>query len=92
MMYNIWSVNEKDWGFELTDGLFEGVVIQVENIDVKDAETGQISIDYHAVFIPAHLSEEDIGSDNFQNVMNQVINKFLMDAIQDHEQNRNNNT
>ena len=45
---------------ECVDGLFEGVVIQVENIDVKDAETGQISIDYHAVFIPAHLSEEDI--------------------------------
>ena len=91
-MFNIWGLDEDRWGFELTDGLFEGVVIQVEKIDVLEAETGQVVVDYHAVFIPAHLSEDDIKSDNFKNTFDQVINKFLMDAIQDHEQNRNDNT
>lgn len=92
MMFNIWGVDEERWGFELTNGMYDGTVVQVDQFNFENAEQGQVSMDYHILSIPAHLNESDFKTDNFQTVMNDVINKFLMDAVQDYEQNRNNNT
>ena len=91
-MFNIWGVDENQWGFELTDGVYEGAVIQVDQIHLQEVESGQVNMDYHIISMPAHLNESDFRNDNFQTVMNQVINKFLMDAIQDYEQNRSDYT
>lgn len=92
MMFNIWGVDEERWGFELTNGIYEGTVIQVDQIHLEQVNEGQVNMDYHILSMPAHLNESDYKNDNFQTVMNEVINKFLMDAIQDYEQNRNDYT
>lgn len=87
-MYKAWSVDDKQWGFELTQGPFEGVVVQVEDIKFLNVgETGKVEIDYHVIFMPVHFTESDIKGESFQVAINEVINKFMMDAIRDHEQN-----
>lgn len=92
-MFNVWGLDQERWGFEITQGLYEGVVVQVEDIKLDQIDQGgQVHVDYHVISIPAHMTDTDMAGDGFQTTMNEVINKFLMDAIQDYEQNRNNNT
>lgn len=92
-MFRPWSVPEKDtWGIEITQGVFEGTVIQITEVRLIDNSSGNVEMDYHRIHTPAHLSETDFQGDNFSNVMSDIINQILLEAVQEYEQNRNNDT
>lgn len=89
-MFRPWAAGDK-WGVELTEGIFDGVVIQIEEVKFLDnSDNGNVEMEYNRIHTPAHLNESDFQSENFSNVMNSVINQILMEAVQHYEQNRNN--
>ena len=91
-LFKPWFVGEKDWGFEIVDGPFSEVCIQIESIDLKDeTEDGNCTIDYHTVRLPEHLKPEALQTPEFEEVINQIINDILTEAIKDYET-RNSNS
>ena len=88
-MFSPWAANDR-WGVEITQGLHQGVVVQIESMELDPVNKGQVLMDYHVIFTPAHLMEADVQGEAFQATMNEVINQLLMDAVREYEQNRNN--
>ena len=35
-LFKPWFVGEKDWGFEIIDGEYKGVTVQIEKLDWPD--------------------------------------------------------
>lgn len=90
-MFKPWAVGDK-WGVEITSGLFEGTVIQITEVKLVEKEDGNVEMDYHRINTPAHLSESDFEGSNFSSVMSSIINQILLEAVQEYEQNRNNDS
>lgn len=92
-LYQPWFANKDDWGFELLSGDFQGVVVQVEKVDITDDSSGQVKLDFHVIHRPEIVSEEEIKSEQFESVIETVVNDILLEALEIHkdEQNRNNN-
>ena len=90
-LYRPWFLGDsKDtWGFEIIDGEFRDVVIQVEKVEMQD--DGSCSLDFHVVKKPETI-EIDTGSDIFTNQIQLIINDILKEAIEIYEQTRDNDS
>jgi hypothetical protein len=84
-LFQPWFVGEKDWGFEIVEGPFKEVCIQIENLEFKDEDTGNCTLDYHTVRLPEHLKPESLQTPEFEEVINQIINDILTEAIKEYE-------
>ena len=51
-LFKPWFVGEKDWGFEIIDGEFNGVTVQIEKLDWPDEGKSELALDYHVVHKP----------------------------------------
>lgn len=91
-LYVPWFNGEKEWGFEITDGEFSGVVVQIENIQMVETDDGNMSVDYHIVNKPETISKEYLESDLFKAVFNNILVDIIEEAISNYEQNRNDNS
>ena len=85
-LYKPWFVGEKDWGFEIVDGEFNGVAVQIEKLDFPDEGSDRLALDYHIVHKPDLITDEAVKSDMFKAVMEVIINDILREAINDHKQ------
>ena len=85
-LYRPWFVGEKDWGFEIVDGEFNGVTLQIEKLDFPDEGSSNLALDYHIVHKPDLITDEDVKSDTFKAVIEVIINDILREAINDHKQ------
>ena len=56
-LYKPWFVGEADWGFEITDGEFKDVCIQIEKLDIGDGEANNLKLDYHTIRKPELITE-----------------------------------
>ena len=90
-LFKPWFVGEKDWGFEIIDGEFNGVAVQIEKLEFPDEGSDQLALDYHVVHKPELITEEDVKSDTFKAVIEVIINDILREAINDHKQAGDNN-
>ena len=91
-LYRPWFAGEKDWGFEIIDGEYSGVVVQVESIEFSKKDDGTVDLDFHVIKQPESLQELDIKGDLFTKTVELIINDILKEAIDSYEQARNNNT
>ena len=85
-LFKPWFVGEKDWGFEIIDGEFNGVTVQIEKLDFPDEGSEQLALDYHIVHKPELITDEAIKSDMVKAVIEVIINDILREAINDHKQ------
>ena len=91
-LFKPWFVGEKDWGFEIIDGEFKDVTVQIEKLDWPDDGKSELALDYHVVHKPEIITDEDVKSDKFKVVMDIIINDILREAIDDLKQTRDNDT
>lgn len=80
-LYQPWFVGEDKWGFEIISGEYLGVVLQIEKFDIVD-DTNETTLDYHVINKPDLLSEEELKSEMFSQVIGTIINDILSEMIQ----------
>ena len=88
-LFKPWFVGN-DWGFEIIDGEFNGVTVQIAKLDWPDEGSNELALDYHVVHKPELITDEDIKSDTFKAVVEVIINDILREAIDDLKQTGNN--
>lgn len=93
-LYRPWFVGESSWGFEILEGDFAEVVVQIEKLDFASDNTSNMDIQYHVIKKPESLSESDTKGDLFKVVFETIINDILREALDTFkdEQDRNNNS
>ncbi len=89
-LYKPWFVGEKDWGFEIVDGEYSGVVVQVESIEFSKKDDGSVDLDYHVIRQPEDTRDLDLKGDLFTKTVEIIINDILKEAVDHYEQTRNN--
>ncbi len=88
--YKPWFEGE-DWGVEIIDGEYSGVVVQFKSLEFSDKDDGTVDVDFHIISQP-QSAEIDTKSDMFNNTIEIIINDILKEAIGLYEQTRNNDT
>ena len=88
-LFKPWFVGN-DWGFEIIDGEFNGVTVQIVKLDWPDEGSNELALDYHVVHKPELITDEDIKSDTFKAVVEVIINDILREAINELKQAGNN--
>lgn len=91
-LYKPWFAGESDWGFEIIDGEFSGVVVQIEKVEFVETEDGNIQAEYHVVSKPETISDEYVAGDLFKAVFQNIVVDIITEAVTNYEQNRNDNT
>ena len=87
-LFKPWFVGE-DWGFEIIDGEFKDVTLQITKFEFKESNDGNVDLEYHVVRKPEILTDEDLKNPEFQAVVEVIINDILKEAIDHYEQTRN---
>ena len=90
-LFKPWFVGN-DWGFEIIDGEFNGVTIQIAKLDWPDEGSNELALDYHVVHKPELITDDDIKSDTFKAVVEVIINDILREAINEFKQTGNNDS
>ena len=88
-LFKPWFVGN-NWGFEIIDGEFNGVTVQIVKLDWPDEGSNELALDYHVVHKPELITDEDIKSDTFKAVVEVIINDILREAIDELKQIGNN--
>ena len=88
-LFKPWFVGN-DWGFEIIDGEFNNVTVQIAKLDWPDEGSNELALDYHVVHKPELVTDEDIKSDTFKAVVEVIINDILREAINELKQAGNN--
>ena len=91
-LFKPWFVGEKDWGFEIIDGEYKDVTVQIEKLDWPDEGKGELALEYHVVHKPEIITDEDIKSDKFKVIIEVIINDILKEAINDLKQTGDNDS
>jgi hypothetical protein len=92
-LYRPWFLDKEKWGFEIISGEYKDVVVQIEKLDFKDTEEGNLDVEYHVVYKPEILSEEETKGDMFKTTFELIVNDIVREAIDTLDENtRNNNT
>ncbi len=95
-LYKPWFKDE-DWGFEIVDGEYSGVVVQVSNLQLKDETTdddSNLSVEYHVIYKPELITEDQVKSDLFVSLFQTIILDIVKEAVENYsnEIDRNNDT
>lgn len=91
-LYKPWFLEKDKWGFEIIDGEYCGVVVQLEKLDfAEEGEEGNLDVVYHVVHKPELLSDDNVKGELFKSTFELIINDILREAldITKDEQNRN---
>jgi len=87
---------DKDWGFEIIDGEYSGVVVQVAHLQLKDEtpeDPSNLSVEFHVIHKPELITEEQVKSDLFINLFETILLDIVKEAVENYsdEVDRNNN-
>lgn len=91
-LYRPWFVGEKDWGFEILDGEYSGIVVQIESVEFSEKKDGTVDLEYHIIKQPEDTRDLDLKGDLFARTVEIIINDILREAIDNYEQTRNNDS
>tara|TARA_S200002703_G_C3583812_1_gene179299 strand:+ start:121 stop:432 length:312 start_codon:yes stop_codon:yes gene_type:complete len=92
-LYKPWFADKERWGFEVLSGDFQGVIIQLEELKFEQVEQkSAIGINYHVIHKPEIIPKEDMKNNNFQSLIDTVVNDILNEAMENYEQHRINDT
>jgi len=81
-LYNPWFADDKKWGFEILSGDFQGLVVQLENIDLIDQAKNGIGVNYHIIYKPEILSKDMMESEMLNQTFDLIINDIIQEAMQ----------
>jgi hypothetical protein len=90
-LYKPWFSKDKDWGFEVIDGEYSGVVVQVTDLQFKEEtseDNSNLSVEYHVISKPEIISEESVKSDLFNALFQTIITDLVSEAIENYANNR----
>lgn len=95
-LYTPWFNNE-DWGFEVIDGEFSGVVVQVSEVNFKEEvqeDDSNLSVNYHIISKPEIITEEQVKGDLFNALFQTIITDIVKEAVEsyEHDNNRSNDS
>ena len=95
-LYTPWF-NKDDWGFEVIDGEFSGVVVQVSEVNFKEEtqeDDSNLSVNYHIINKPEIITEEQVKSDLFNALFQTIITDIVKEAVEayEHDNNRSNDS
>ena len=98
-LYQPWFQGKDDWGFEVIDGEFSGVVVQISKIEFvdKDDSEDNLAADFHVIHKPEHITKEDIDGDLFRSCFELIISDIITEALDTfkdtvNDENRNDNS
>ena len=92
--YKPWSVKKEDleqWGVEILEGTFKGIVVVINNITMEGATDQDVVLDYSIIRENSEENPSKYESEEFNLVMSSIITDILKKAIDDYE-NRNSNS
>jgi len=90
-LYKPWFADKNQWGFEILSGDYQGLVVQLENIDMIEEAKKGIGVNYHIIHKPDIVSKDMMKSEILNQTFDLIINDILTEAMQI-DVNRNNNT
>ena len=90
-LYKPWFAGDKDWGFEILDGEYSGVVVQVESIEFSPKNDGTVDLNFH-VINKEQFPDLNTETDLFNKSVELIINDILKEAIDHYEQTRSNDS
>lgn len=94
-LYKPWFAGEKDWGFEIVDGEFSGVVVQIGYLKILEEakeDGSNCDVDYNIINKPEDISDEDLKSEIFHKLFEMIITDIMEEAIRIYEEDRKNRT
>jgi len=89
--YEPWAVqNEKmdAWGFRITEGMYENTVVAIKSVEL---ENDNLALDFNFVATPADKTEDDLNTEEFNSIIEYIVNDILKKALDEFED-RNSNT
>lgn len=92
--YNPWNHDEIGWGFHITSGDYEGVIIKINEIKLDEKIEHNVVVDFEVVSGNEGHEEGFENKDHFQDTFTLIINDVLSKAIEfdKHDKNRANDT
>lgn len=90
-LYRPWFFEDK-WGFEIIDGEFSGVVVQIEKIEFAETDDGRVDLDYHIISKPETVEELKEDNQIFAHTVELIMSDILREAVNHYEQTRNDNS
>lgn len=87
-LYNPWFVGETQWGFEIVSGQYQGVVVQIHSVEFSDKEDGTVDLNFTIIKNVDDLEslEIDTKSEEFNHLVEMIINDILKEAMDTYEQ------
>jgi hypothetical protein len=85
-LYKPWF-KDSDWGFEVIDGEFSSVVVQVAKLQLKDEtpeDPSNLSVEYHVIHKPEIITEEQVKSDLFTNLLETIVLDIVKEAVENY--------
>ena len=93
-LYKPWFVGDTEWGFEIIDGMYSDVVIQIESLDFASETSGEVELNFHVIKKP-DIFDDDLSKDPvFKSQVELILNDILLEAteIYKDEPHRDSNT
>lgn len=87
---------DKQWGFEIIDGEFTGVVIEITNavFTDQDEKGNNLAVDYNVIHKPELLKDDDVKGELFSALFQTIVVDIIKEAVDnyEHEVDRNNDS
>lgn len=87
-LFKPWFEDDK-WGVEIIDGFYKDTVVQFQEIEFVESGDGNVSLDYHLIHRPYLVSEDDIKSQEFADLLTLIIEDILKEALEANETRNN---
>jgi hypothetical protein len=87
-LFKPWFQDDK-WGVEIIDGFYKDTVVQFKEMEFIESNDGNVSLDYHLIHRPYLVSDDDIKSSEFSNLLTLIIEDILREALEANETRNN---
>ncbi len=81
-LYTPWFADEQQWGFEIIDGMFTSVVVQIESVEFVQDSNNEVELNYHVISKPEMFDDELSKDPVFKSQVELIINDILYEAIE----------
>jgi hypothetical protein len=89
VQYEPWGFKDEEqkvdlWGFKLLDGNFAGTTISINSVEMEN-NNENVKLDFTFIRKPEGKTEEQLTSEEFNNIMAEVMNNILRKTINEFE-------
>jgi hypothetical protein len=90
-LFKPWFTGSEDWGVEIIDGEYSGVIVQIESLNFSERNDGSVNLDFHIVN-KDNYPDLETNSELFNSTIELIINDILREAIDHTNQTRSNDS